>query len=181
MNITDNERQLIKKCIRQNSKAQFLFYEKYKTPLFGLCLRYAKSEAEANDFLQEGFINIFQSLSQYKEEGPILNWLKRVVINRILSLLRKKQLKFDKNIDLKELQNAQVVVNNSSELAEELIELIQQLPSGYQTVFNLYAIEGYSHKEIAALLNISESTSRSQYFRARKAIKTAFQNHKSMK
>jgi RNA polymerase sigma factor (sigma-70 family) len=180
MEISESDQQLIRRCLKNDRKAQFELYEKYKVRLFGLCRRYARSEAEAHDFLQEGFIKVFRSLHQYRADGPLIKWMERVVVNRILSLLRKKKLQLDDNIDLHELPVVQKPPSTAAEKAEEVIALIRQLPLGYQTVFNLYALEGYSHKEIAQVLGISESTSRSQYSRAKKVIKTAFEQLKSV-
>ncbi len=180
MEIPESDSALIRRCLKKDRKAQFELYEKYKVRLFGLCQRYARSEAEAHDFLQEGFVKIFRSLSQYRADGPLIKWMERVMINRILSLLRKKRMPMDDKVDLQNLPFVQKVNSEPSEKAEAVIQLIRQLPPGYQTVFNLYALEGYSHKEIAQVLGISESTSRSQYARARKAVRAAFQKLKSV-
>jgi RNA polymerase sigma-70 factor (ECF subfamily) len=180
MEIPESDQQLIRRCLRKDRKAQFELYEKYKVRLFGLCRRYARSEAEAHDFLQEGFIKVFRSLHQYRADGPLVKWMERVVVNRILSLLRKKRMSFDDNLDLQALPVVQTSNADVSEKAETIIRLIRQLPLGYQTVFNLYALEGYSHQEIAQVLGISESTSRSQYSRAKKVVKTAFEQLKSV-
>lgn len=179
MRTAESDRKLVGRCLNNNRKAQFELYEKYKVRLFGLCLRYAKSEAEANDFLQEGFINIFRSLNQYRGEGPLIKWMERIVVHRILSILRKKRIPLDNNVEVQELSLPQKTAVTPSDQAEEIIELIRQLPPGYQTVFNLFALEGFSHKEIAEHLDISESTSRSQYYRARKAIQSAIEQLKS--
>ncbi len=176
----ESDLELVARCLKRDRKAQFELYEKYKVYLFGVCQRYARSEAEANDFLQEGFINVFRSLSQYRGEGVLRKWMERVVINRILSLLRKKRLHLNQNIDIQELNLPGKTSPHPTEQAEEIIMLIRQLPSGYQTIFNLYAIEGYAHKEIAEMLGISESTSRSQYSRAKKAVKIALEKLKSV-
>lgn len=180
MEIPESDQQLIKRCLGKDRKAQFELYEKYKVRLFGLCQRYARSEAEAHDFLQEGFIKIFRSLPQYRAEGPLIKWMERVMVNRILSLLRKKRMPLDDKVNLQSLVVRQKTNPSPSEKAEAVIQLIRKLPQGYQTVFNLYALEGYSHKEIAQVLGISESTSRSQYARAKKVIRTAFEKLKSV-
>lgn len=175
------DRKLVKRCIEKDRKAQFELYEKFKVKMFGLCLRYAKDEAQAHDFLQEGFINVFNCLHQYRGEGSLRKWIERVFVNRMISILRKKKITFDSNIELERLPSPQVIKFDEEEKkVDRVIALIQQLPEGYQAVFNLYAIEGYSHEEIASILNIKESTSRSQYFRAKKAIKKALEKFKSV-
>jgi RNA polymerase sigma-70 factor (ECF subfamily) len=164
------EHLLVKRCLQGKAQAQRLLYERFKGRLFGLCLRYADSEDEALDMLQEGFIKVFRDLHQFRGEGPLEAWLRRVVVNAAISRLRKKTWVKETDFDWDQLPEQVEEYTPDSMDVEEVIRLIQQLPKGFRTVFNLYAVEGYSHREIAQILGIAESTSRSQYQRARKML-----------
>ncbi|OQA00548.1 MAG: ECF RNA polymerase sigma-E factor [Bacteroidetes bacterium ADurb.Bin408] len=161
--------ELIEGCLSQDTKAQRMLYNKYASTMFGICLRYCKHRAEAEDILQEAFVKIFTHLKTYRNEGSFEGWLKRIVVNTALNYY-KSQLKrcFNEVIDERHesLTSSEFVPGNDIS-AEELLKLINSLADGYRIVFNLYAVEGYSHKEIAAMLNISENTSKSQLSRAR--------------
>lgn len=140
--------------------------------LMGVCLRYASNKEEAEDFLQEGFIKIYANLYQYQPIGSFSSWLKKVVVNVALQKLRRKKTPFA-DIEIDRLADA---VESNEDIfsrfgAKMLIRLIQQLPDGYRTVFNMYVIEGYSHKEIATQLGINEATSKSQLSRAKAALR----------
>jgi RNA polymerase sigma-70 factor (ECF subfamily) len=161
------EHLLIRRCIKGHPSAQKELYERHQSRLFGLCLRYAHSEAEALDFLQEGFIKIFRDLKSFRGDGPLEAWMSRVMVNTAISKLRRKNWIKDDTYDWENMPSDDPEPEPDGLNAEQLIELIQQLPDGFRSVFNLYAIEGYAHKEIAQILNIAESTSRSQYLRAR--------------
>ena len=164
------EKALIQACLQNDEQAQTALYEQYKGQMYVVCLRYARSVAEAEDFLVEGFFKVFRDLHQYNYQSPLAAWIKRVVINTALMTLRKKQpiLQRDFEITQNELIQAPEIWEQLD--AEVILKAIQTLPDGYQTIFNLYAIEGYSHKEIGELLGITASTSRSQYTRAKKAL-----------
>jgi RNA polymerase sigma factor (sigma-70 family) len=166
-----NEEQLVKECIAGNRLYQEFFYRKYCRKLMGICFRYARNREEAEDYLQESFIRIYSKLYQYKASGSLEGWMKRIVINTILESLRKKSLMF-KVTDIEEAMDEAGPDHLLDEVSiQELVGLIHQLSPGYRTVFNLYAIEGYSHKEIASQLGISEGTSKSQYSMARKVLR----------
>lgn len=172
--------QLLQSCIAGNSRAQFQFYERYSPKLYGVCLRYARDESEANDMLQEGFIKIFRELSAFRGQGSIEAWMGKIMINTALSRLRKKSLKFLPYVEPPEnLYSDEDIISSLS--ASELITVLNHLPQGYRTVLNLYAIEGYSHAEIAAMLDISEGTSRSQYLRAKIALRNRLEQLKKIK
>jgi RNA polymerase sigma-70 factor (ECF subfamily) len=166
----EQDTELLQACIAGNSQAQFRFYERYSPRLYAVCLRYARDAGEANDFLQEGFIKIFRDLSTYRAEGNLEAWMHRIMVNTVLSWLRKKKLQFLPYVEPPESQYSDAEIIGAIS-ATELIAVLNHLPQGYRTVLNLYAIEGYSHAEIAALLDISEGTSRSQYLRAKIALK----------
>ncbi len=155
-----------------NSVAQRYLYEQYKIPLFTVCLRYSRDKSEAEDILQEGFIKIFKDLDQYAGKGAIGAWMRKVMVNTALQYIRKwkKDWKHADTHDYQEaFQTSEIAFQNLG--LEELTRLIQQLPNGYKVVFNLYVIEGYSHKEIGELLGISESTSKTQLFKAKATLK----------
>jgi RNA polymerase sigma-70 factor (ECF subfamily) len=171
-NMTDEE--LVKGCVENNPLVQKRLYEKYARKMFGVCLRYTNDKDEAEDVLQNGFIKVFAKLDTFKNTGSLEGWIRRIVVNTALNHYREsKASMFDADID--EVAYMLPGVNNVSETIneKELLKLIQCLPPGFRTVFNLFAIEGYSHKEIAQELNITEGTSKSQFARARAALQKA--------
>ena len=163
---------LVQACLQGDERAQRRFYDMHKVKMYGLCLRFAASQAEAEDMLMEGFYKVFRDLHQFKGQCPLEGWVRQVMVNTALMHLRKKnrQLLADTNLD--NLPNVPSTQDDPLDHlnAEAVIALIQQLPTGFRTVFNLYAVEGFSHKEIGEKLGITESTSRSQYARAKKAL-----------
>lgn len=163
-----DEKQLIKDCLKGDAKAQKRFYDTFAPRMYGVCLRYANDADTAKDYLQEAFIRVFNHLGQYRFEGSLEGWIRRVVVNTALEKLRKNDvLKNSAELEVvRGMANHQTTpVDRISEM--ELVKLIQSMPNGFRTVFNLFAIEGYSHLEISNMLNISEGTSKSQYARAR--------------
>ena len=171
-NLKCTESDLIKACIADDRPAQNQLYDQYKSKMYGLCLRYAKSKAEAEDMLLEGFFKVFQDLHQFAHKGSFEGWIRRIMVHNAISHLRKNHKKEFSEVDLEKLNS--IPSNNTlawdKSDAESIIRVIRQLPAGYQTIFNLYAVEGYSHREIAEMLQIAESTSRSQYARARQIL-----------
>ncbi|MDX1907545.1 MAG: RNA polymerase sigma factor [Bacteroidia bacterium] len=162
---------LIQACAAQKPQAQRELYQLFAPRLFAVCCRYAASEAEAEDILQESFIKIFQKISSYEESGSLEGWLRRIVVNTAIDHLRRQKQQKNRASEREavEIPAADDVIADLE--AEQLILLIQQLPDGYRMVFNLYAVEGYSHAEIGKQLGITESTSRSQYTRARALLR----------
>ncbi len=167
-----DERQLVKNCLKNNSAAQRELYLQYAKSMLGLCYRYTKSIKDAEDVLQDGFVKVFTSLSQYKFEGELGAWIRRIMVNTALNFLKKNSRYRSEMIFLEQPPLHPVADDNPiAEIeAKELAALIRQLPHGYQTIFNLYAVEGYSHVEIGEMLGISDGTSRSQYARARAVL-----------
>jgi len=167
-----DEQSLIAGCIKGNQIAQKTLFERFSPKFFALCLRYMKSTDDAEDVLQEGMVKIFTKLPEYSGKGSFEGWMRRIIVNTCLDQIRKNQkLKFDVSIDKEEYKlsmNAHILENMS---ANELIEEIKKMPPGYRVVFNMFAIEGYSHQEIAQKLGVKESTSKSQYLRARAYLK----------
>ena len=160
--------QLVKNCLKGKAVAQKQLYDEFASPMLGVCYRYTKSLQDAEDVLQDGFVRVYKFLDQYNHEGELGAWIRRIMVNTALNYLKKsKKYQYDLLFDTMEMH---VINNDNPEVllnAKELGQLIRQLPTGYQTIFNLYAIEGYSHVEIGQMLGISENTSRSQYMRAR--------------
>lgn len=164
--------QIIERCARKDARAQKMLYEMFGPRLFAICHRYASSEQEAQDILQDGFIKIFEKIDLYKGEGSFEGWMRRIVVNTALDLLRKnKKLRYQVDIDAISYSLSSNDSVMSDLAAEELLRILQGIPVGYRTVFNLYAIEGYSHKEIAEQLEITISTSKSQFSRAKAVLR----------
>jgi RNA polymerase sigma factor (sigma-70 family) len=167
------EHELIEGCLKGHPQAQRELYEQYKVPLFRLCLRYAGNREEAEDMLQDGFVKVFSDLGQYRGDGALGGWIRRVMINVALQHLRRqKHLPATTDIEtVTELADDSAEQLFSQLRAKALVALIQQLPPGYRTVFNLYVIEGYAHLEIAEMLGISENTSKSQLSKAKAMLR----------
>lgn len=154
-------------CLDNDPVSQRELYNKYSSKMLSVCYRYASNKSDAEDMLQEAFIRIFSNIHSYMNKGAFEGWLRRVVVNTCINYLKKNK-KFSEEIDLEHGANIEVKENiHSFMLAKQVIECIKLLPVGFRTVLNLYAIEGYSHKEISNILDIEESTSRSQYTRAK--------------
>ena len=164
-----NEKTLVEKCLKGDANAQRLLFDQYAPKMMATVLRYMKQQDKANDVVQNGFIKVFKHLNTVKNEGALEGWIKRIMVNTALDELRKEQ-KFGYTQQLESLELSNNQGADDAVLADNLMQLIYQLPDGYRTIFNLYAIEGYSHKEIAVLLGINENTSKSQYSRARKVL-----------
>ena len=159
-------------CLDGNKKAQRALYERFGPRMLGVCYRYADSRQEAEDFLQDGFITVFQKMKTLKDPQALEAWVKRIMISTALQYLRKKKRLF-KEVNLDTVNSdtvAETFTTDSPCPTEAVMAAIQELPTGYRTVLNLFAIEGYSHKEIAAMLDITEATSRTQYFKAKAKI-----------
>ena len=154
--------------IKNNAVAQEALYNRFSPKMLGVCYRFAKNREDAEDMLQEGFIKIFTQLHQYRNEGALEGWIRRIIVHTCINILKKNK-KFSESVDIIYANNIHVKEEMIPSImqAKQVVESIRLLPLGYRTVLNLYAIEGYSHKEIARLLDIEESTSRSQYTRAK--------------
>jgi RNA polymerase sigma-70 factor (ECF subfamily) len=166
-----SQRQIIKDCLRGNNMAQRALYEAFAESMMGVCYRYTKSVQDAEDVLQEGFMRVFTHLHQYREEGELGGWIRRIMVNTSINYL-KKNIHYRNEMVFTE-PSMHLVIEETPDVtlqAKEIANLIRQLPTGYQTVFNLHAIEGYTHVEIGKLLGVSENTSRSQYMRARNLL-----------
>ncbi len=163
--------ELINLCIRGDSRAQYRLYKLYSKAMYNICSRMLTKRHEAEDVLQEAFVNAFRNLKRFKGDSTFGAWLKRIVINQCISQLRKNKPVWV-DIDDADFSNSEVFdsLDYSAFDADYIHQAIKELPEGSRAVFNLFALEGYKHKEIGALLEISESTSKSQYIRARSIL-----------
>ena len=165
------ELQLIEGCKRQDRKSQQLEYEKYARVMYGICLRYASEKEAAQDLLQDGFIKVFMNINSFENKGSFEGWMKRIFVNLALENIRKDKTKKMYSDDIENVSDLDIIDEAEGDIdgitEDELLKMVQELPQGYRSVFNLYAIEDYSHKEISEMLGIAEGTSRSQYIRAR--------------
>ncbi len=163
---------IIERCKQNDPNAQKELYDVYAPVMFGLCLRYTANSAEAQDVLQEGFVKILTKISDFSGSGSFEGWMKRIIINTAISLFHKNK-KHNQTTDIEPLAETYLSEDEVTEneyTTEELMSVINKLPTGYKAVFCMYAIEGYKHKEIAELLEIDANTSKSQYSRAKKMI-----------
>ena len=166
--MTEND--IIKGCIKGRADCQRMLFEVYARKMMSVCLRYVVNHHDAEDILQEAFIKVFTHIQQFKFEGSFEGWLRRIVVNTALKTLQKKKLHFAE-VNETTIPAVSADASASSSLqVEQLMKLLNSLPDGYRIVFNLYVIEGYDHEEIAKMLNIQTSTSRSQLVKARKML-----------
>lgn len=165
--VLKNLEELIKACKKERPDAQKQIYEMFSSKMFGVCLQYSKDYTEAEDILQEGFIKVFTKISQFDGKGSFEGWVRRIMVNCALERYRKQNMLYSVS-DIQEYDTSVSYDDVMGELSsKDLLKLIQELTPQYRTVFNLYAIEGYSHQEIGEMLNISEGTSKSNLSRAR--------------
>ena len=162
------EEQMLAGTLKNNAAAQEALYDRYSPRMLAVCYRFAKSREDAEDMLQEGFIKIYTQLHQYRNEGALEGWIRRIIVHTCINVLKKNK-KFFETVDLIHANAFHTKDDMVPSIiqAKQVVECIRMLPLGYKTVLNLYAIEGYSHKEIGKMLDIEESTSRSQYTRAK--------------
>ena len=163
-----NEKELIQGCVRGSAQCQRQLYELFAGKMYAVCLRYARSSADAADILQEGFVKVFMKLDQFQFQGSFEGWVRRIMVNTALRAYQRQRFDFESS-GYEHLPESPVDPDALSALSEaDLLRLISRLPDGYRVVFNLVAIEGYSHAEVADQLGIQESTSRSQLTKARR-------------
>ena len=173
---------LVQECLRGNARAQKALFDKFAPKMLAVCARYMKDQAETEDVFQIGMVKVFNKLADFKAEGPLEGWIRRIMVNSCLDQLRKNQRFItDKSFDDVSYRIEVKEEISSQLMAEDLIALIQKMPAGYRVVFNMFAIEGFSHQEIAIQLNITESTSKSQYLRARAYLRQRIEEKKQEK
>ena len=163
---------IIDRCKKNDSKAQEFLFNTYSKVLLGICCRYVRDRDDAEDVLQDSFIKIFLNIGKFKNEGSFEGWMKRITVNSALHFIKEKQkIKFESADNLsiiEEDENEQEIEKDIK--AEYILECLNELPTGYRTIFNLHLVEGFSHKEVAEKLGIKESTSRSQFTKARRFL-----------
>lgn len=162
------EEAILQGCLQNNAAAQRELYQKYSAKMLSVCYRYGHNREDAEDMLQEGFIKVFTQIHSFENRGALEGWIRRIMVHTCINILKKNK-KFNESVDIIHATTVQVREENIPSLiqAKQVIECIRMLPIGYRTVLNLYAIEGFSHREIGEMLDIEESTSRSQYTRAK--------------
>ncbi|MEP7228639.1 MAG: RNA polymerase sigma factor [Ginsengibacter sp.] len=170
-NHTVSETDLIQGCIIGDRQMQELLYKKFSSKMYGVCLRYSGNTEDANDLLQEGFIKIFKNLTKFRGEGSFEGWMRRIFVNTSIEHFRKK-VKLHNVTEVQENTIEDYDLTILDTLAEkDIISLVNELSPGYKSVFNMHVVEGYSHKEIADILGITEGTSKSQLARAKGVLK----------
>lgn len=175
LNIQQSEEDFIEACVRNEKWAQKLLYEKYYGSLMGVCMRYSGDDDEALDILHEGFIKVFRHIGKYKPGTSLSAWMRRIMINTAIDYYRRKSRRRTENIE-----NAYDTSSSDPDAVsliteKEIMKAVQKLSPAYRTVFNMYVVEGYAHKEIADMLGISESTSRSNLVKARSKLRELLQ------
>jgi RNA polymerase sigma factor (sigma-70 family) len=164
---------LVTECAKGNSKAQRALFDKFAPKMLAVCQRYLRNNQEAEDVLQDGFVKVFQKIVDFKMEGSLEGWIRRIVVNTALDTIRKNKKLLD-DVQVEEVQYKVSFTDHQFDGMDlaQLMKLIDEMPDGYRVVFNMFAIEGYSHKEIADTLGVTENTSKSQYSRARAFLRT---------
>ena len=162
------EEAILKGCLQNEAVAQKELYNRYSPKMLSVCYRFAHNREDAEDMLQEGFIKVFSQMHTFENRGAFEGWIRRIIVHTCINILKKNK-KFNESVDIIHATAVQVREDSVPSIvqAKQVVECIRMLPVGYRTVLNLYAIEGYSHREISDMLDIEESTSRSQYTRAK--------------
>lgn len=165
------EEAILQGCLHNDPAAQRELYVRYSPKMLAVCYRFAHNKEDAEDMLQEGFIKVFSQIHSFQNKGAFEGWVRRIIVHTCINHLKKNK-KFNESVDLIHANSIQVREESVPSIvqAKQVVECIRMLPMGYRTVLNLYAIEGYSHREIAEMLDIEESTSRSQYTRAKQML-----------
>lgn len=178
---TPTENRLLENCINGSRKAQKELYEHYSPKMFAVCLRYSKNQMDAEDILQDGFVKLFNNLHRFRGEGSFDGWVRRIFVNTAIEHIRRKNLNTTVSDGLENIiaDKQKSALDNLYE--KDILRTSRTLSEGYRTVFNLYAVEGYSHKEIAQQLGITESTSKSQFSRAKAILRNMLQNKPTRK
>ena len=167
--MTENE--LIEGCKQKNRKAQKMLYELHAPVMFGVCMRYVKNREDAEDVMIEGFFKVMTNIHQFKGTGSFQGWIRRIMVNESLMFLRKAH-NFRMTVEVSNIEIKSQVTVEDELSAQDIINLLDKLPTGYRTVFNLYVLEGYKHREIAEMLGISINTSKSQLILAKKRMQS---------
>jgi RNA polymerase sigma-70 factor (ECF subfamily) len=175
-----DDKTLVTECAKGNSRAQRALFDKFAPKMLSVCNRYLHNMDESEDVLQDGFVKIFQKIGEFKMEGSLEGWIRRIMVNTALDVLRKnKKTLGDMQLDDVSYKLAFEDHGFTGMDTDHLLKMISSLPDGYRVVFNMFAIEGYSHKEIADTLGVTENTSKSQYSRARAFLRNQLERIES--
>ena len=180
--MTDEDK-ILEGCISGKRRAQNQLYKRFASGMLGVCLRYSKNIAEAEDILQEGFIKVFSYIKSFRKDGSLEGWIRRIMINTAITHYKKNKIYFE---EINDEEIGFIEETDKNEMfepvdRETLLKLIQNMPEGYNLVMNLYVFEGYTHKEISGILNISENTSKSQLSKARKYLRNKLEKLNKIK
>lgn len=171
------EKDLIEACIKKDRRAQKLLWDRYSPKMFGVCKRYIKGYEDREDVLIEAFVKVFKNIGQFKGAGSFEGWIRRIVVNESLMYLRRKH-NFKMTVEINNVDIKTTISVEDQLAANDILALLSYLPTGYRTVFNLYVLEGYKHREIAEILGISINTSKSQLILAKKRLQSLLQKSK---
>ncbi|MFI5221242.1 MAG: RNA polymerase sigma factor [Bacteroidia bacterium] len=172
-----NEREIIDGCLAGKAICQRQLYDRFASKMLGVCMRYAKDRAEAEDMLQEGFIKVFKNLGSFRNDGSFEGWVRRIMVFTAINMFKARTREFRESLDDQNVEgkfDAQIIEKIA---VKEIIALVQQMPEGYRVVFNMYAMEGFTHREIGEILGIAEGTSKSQYSRAKSFMQQLLLKH----
>ena len=178
-----SDQQIIEGCVRHDRRSQQVLFDKYSRYLLGVCMRYSTDKEEAEDILQESLLKIYFNIKEYSGTGSFTGWLRKVAVNTAITHYHKN-LKHRYHIDIDEYVSVETGVTSFEEdffTSDELFKVLNELPAGYRMVFNLYAVEGYKHKEIAEILSIDTNTSKSQYSRAKAVIRDKLEKLRALR
>ncbi len=178
MDYGSTHREIVEKCMRGDRKAQFELYRLYSQAMYNICLRMVNDDLDAEDLLQQSFVDVFTKMNSFRYESSIGAWIKRIVVNNCINFLKKRRLQIE-SLDDRYQQVAQDIPIESIVLNVDAVNsAISKLPDGYRVVFSLYLFEGYDHQEIGQILGITEATSKSQFSRAKKKLRDLLEGQK---
>ena len=183
LDYANTHRKIVEQCQSGNRQAQFELYRQYSKAMYNVCLRMVRDELEAEDLLQNSFVDVFTKLHTFRFQSSVGAWIKRIVINNCINFLKRKKMYFEELEDgiISSIEPDTVVHDLPSGLSLEVVRrALFKLPDGYRVVFSLYMLEGYDHKEIAGILSISEATSKSQYSRAKRKLRAIIESQKQV-
>lgn len=170
VDLLGDEKTLVDRCVQQDRKAQKLLYKRYAHKMYNVAFRILRDNRSAQDALQEGFFVVFRDISTFRGESSLATWIHRIIVYKSINILKnEKKISFEK-VDLEFSGPSEIIVDENKITIDHIKEAIASLPDGYRTIINLYLIEGYDHTEISEILDINESTSRSQYHRGRRVL-----------
>lgn len=172
-----NEKDLIQACKQQERKAQKLLFDRYSAKMLGVCRRYVKKLEDAEDVMIEGMYKVMSKIDQYHGGGSFEGWMRRIMVNEALMFLRKAH-NFRMTVEISNIEIKSQITVEDHLAAEDILKLLEKLPTGYRTIFNLYVVEGYKHREIAEILGISINTSKSQLILAKKRLRSLVQQNR---